>query len=336
MSLHPATMRALVFAGPAPDTGTSRIDKVDVPIPGPGQVAIDVDYAGVNFKDVMARRGDPGYVTSWPFVPGLDVAGHVRELGVGVTTLKVGDRVAAYTGAGGLAEVAVADARLTLPVPAGLDLRRAAAAPGALVSAELLLQDAGHLRPGETLLVHGATGGVGRAVAQLARRSGAGLVLGTVGSHSRTAPPASIGYDAVLVRGPELTANIRERTNGNGVDLILDPQGTALLETDLQVAAPGARIVLFGNAGGASLTALPPAQQLFAANVGIVGFSLAALVAAAPSRVAEAVARVLEHLADGHLDLDVITVDGLENAPAAQQRLADGRSPGKQIVRIGD
>ncbi len=335
MSHDRATMRALVFTGPAPDAGHSRVDKLDAPSPGPGQVSIDVEYAGVNFKDVMARRGDPGYVTGWPFVPGLDVAGHVRDVGAGVTTLEVGDRVAAYTGAGGLAEVAVADARLTVPVPAGVDLHRAAAAPGALVSAELLLQDSGRLRPGETVLVHGATGGVGQAVVRLARLAGAGLVLGTVGTHSRPAAGQSMGYDAILVRGPDLAAEIREQTAGGGVDLILDPQGTALLEPDLQVAAPGGRIVLFGNAGGAPLDPLPPLQRLFAGNVGIVGFSLAALVAAAPERVADALGRVIGHLAAGHLDVDVVAVEGLDNAAAAQQRLADGRSPGKQVVRVG-
>ena len=164
-------MRALVFTAPASDTSTSRVDHLDIPVPGRGQVSIDVDHAGVNFKDVMSRRGDSGYVTG---------------------RLKAGDRVAAYTGEGGLAEVAIAEANLTVAVPAGLDLQRAAAAPGALVSAALLVGNVGQPRAGQTLLVHGATGGVGQAVAQLAHLAGAGLVLGTVGSMSRAKVAASM------------------------------------------------------------------------------------------------------------------------------------------------
>jgi len=110
-----------------------------VPEPGPGELSIDVNFAGVNFKDVMARRGDAGYVNSWPFVPGMEVAGTVRALGPGVEGLAVGERVSALTGAGGLAEVAIAQAALTAAVPAGLDLARAAVAPGALTTAGLLL-----------------------------------------------------------------------------------------------------------------------------------------------------------------------------------------------------
>jgi NADPH:quinone reductase-like Zn-dependent oxidoreductase len=105
------------------------------PQPELAEVSIDVHYAGVNFKDVMARRGDPGYVPDWPFVPGLEVAGTVRALGSGVSTLEVDDRVTAFTYHGGLAEVAVAPAELTVRVPARLDLERAAAAPGALTTA---------------------------------------------------------------------------------------------------------------------------------------------------------------------------------------------------------
>ncbi len=328
------TMRALVFTGPAPSTSRTKIDEIAVPSPGPGQLSIDVTHAGVNFKDVMSRRGDAGYVDTWPFIPGLDAAGHVREVGEGVTAVGVGDRVAALTGTGGLAEVAIADADLTCPVPAALDLRRAAAAPGALVTAALLVEHIGRLRGGERVLVHGATGGVGRAVARLARLSGAGLVLGTTGSPSRAVPTSSLGYDAIEVRGPGLAERIRERTGGDGIDVVLDPQGSALLSLDMEVAAPGARIVVFGNATGAPFAALPPLGQLFAANVSIAGFSLAALAATAPTRVTAALAQVLQHLATGVLDVDIQTVDGLAGAPAAQQALAEGRAPGKQVVDV--
>ncbi|MGI8594604.1 MAG: quinone oxidoreductase family protein [Solirubrobacteraceae bacterium] len=328
------TMRALVFDGPALDARSTRVAAVAVPEPGAGEVAIAVDHAGVNFIDVMARRGDPGYVEAWPFVPGLETAGTVRALGPGVDGLVPGDRVAAFTGAGGLAEVAVARAELAVGVPAGLDLEQAAAAPGTLTTAALLLADAGRLRPDEVVLVHAAGGGVGRAVARLARRAGARLVLGTVGAAGRVAAAERAGYDAALVRGPGLAAAIRERTGGRGVDLILDPQGTALLDLDLDVAAPGARIVLFGNATGEPLAPLPPAAELFAANASIGGFSLSRLAATAPERVAAALRGVLDHLAAGELDVELSVVDGLAGAAEAQQALAESRGRGKHVVRV--
>lgn len=169
MTLTSPHMRALVFDGPAPDTRCTRVIQVPVPDPGPGQITVDVQYAGINFKDVMARRGDAGYVTRWPFVPGLEVSGIVRALGAEVAGLSVGDRVAAFTDSGGLAQVAVAPAELAVRLPEGLDLAAAAAAPGAMSTAALLVGEMGRLREGETVLVHSAAGGVGQAVVRLAR-----------------------------------------------------------------------------------------------------------------------------------------------------------------------
>lgn len=299
-------MRALVFDAPASDMSSTRIAELPIPDPGPGQVSIDVAYAGINFKDIMARRGDPGYVTGWPFVPGLEVTGRVRAVGTLVRGLQPGQSVAALTGAGGLAEVAVADAALTVAVPVGVSLDRAAAAPGALTSAALLVEEFARVRDGDVVLVHGASGGVGQAVGQLARSAGARLVLGTVGSPSR-ADAEQAGYDAVLVRGPQLVPAVEQRVGRGGVDVVLDPQGTALVDIDLRLSAPGARIVLFGNAAGGPLSPLPGLPSLMAANVSIAGFSLAALAAAAPGRVASALARVLDRLAVGDLDIELVT-----------------------------
>lgn len=328
------SMQAVVFDRSALDTTTSRVVAIPVPEPRADEIAVDVHYAGVNFIDVMARRGDAGYVESWPFGPGMEVAGSVRALGSDVEGLAVGDRIAAFTGSGGLAEVAVARAALVARVPNGLGLDLAAAAPGALVTAALLVDDAARVRRGEAVLVHSASGGVGQAIVQLARLAGARPVLGTVGRPNRVAAAERAGYDAVFARGTGLAEAIRERTLFRGVDVVLDPQGTAMLDFDLEVAAPGARIVLFGNAAGAPLAPLPPAGRLFAANLSVGGFSLSRLAAGAPERVAAALRRVLDHLAAGKLEVELSLVAGLAGAPEAQQALAEGRGPGKQVVQI--
>src|SRR3984885_2377870 len=99
---------------PSPGTDQTEVRKVDDLTPGPGEVTVDVAYAGINFMDVMARRGDPGYASGWPYVPGLEVSGSVREVGPGFTTLEPGQRVVAYTHGGGLAEIAGAQAGLVV------------------------------------------------------------------------------------------------------------------------------------------------------------------------------------------------------------------------------
>src|SRR5487761_1538209 len=288
------TMLALVFDAPASDTSASRVAEIGIPDPGPGEISIDVHHAGINFKDVMERRGDPGYVARWPFVPGLEVAGTVRMVGAGVDHLRIGDRVAAFTGAGGLAEVAVTPAELVVRVPGVVDL----------------------------------------AVARLGRRLGAGLLLGTVGGEGRVAAAERVGYDRVLVRGPTLAADIREVTGGRGFDVVLDPQGTTLLDVDLEAAAPGGRIVLFGNAPGTPLGQLPPPGRLLGGSLSIAGFSISSLAAAAPERVGAGLRRVLDLVAAGGLSLERTAVTGLAAAPEAQQALAEGRGLGKYVVAV--
>lgn len=327
-------MHALRFDRPAPDTQTTRVVEVPIPEPGPGQVAIDVHYAGLNFADVMVRRGDSIHGVVFPFVPGLEAAGLVRAVGAGVDGLAPGLPVTAFTTLGGLAEVALAPAALTVPVPDGLDLAAAAAAPGALTTAVLLVDEVARVRPGETVVVHSAAGGVGQALGRLARRRGAARIVGVVGDRSRVEAARAAGFDVVLVREPGLAERLLAADGDRRADVVFDPQGTALLDTDLQIAAPGARIVLFGNASGESPQALPALGQLMAGNVSIAGFSISSLAATAPDRLAEAIGNTLRLLADGSLTVDLRIVEGLAAAAAAQQDLAEGRGGGKIVVRM--
>jgi len=327
------SMQALVFDGPADDTSATRVATVDRPTPGPGQVAIAVDYAGINFKDVMARRGDPGYADTWPYVAGLEVAGEIVALGPGVDTVRPGQKVAALTNAGGLADVAIADSTLVTPLPPGLDPAVAAIAPGALTTAELLVRDVARVRAGDVVAVHSASGAVGAAIAPLARLAGDITLIGIVGSAARAQAALKAGYDSAHLRGPGLADSVRE-TAPTGVNVVFDPQGTESLESDLAILGPTGRIVLFGNAGGGSLGPLPATGRLYGGNAAIGGFSLAALSATDPARVRDAMARVFDHLATARLVVRPIVLDGLAGAPEAQQRLATGTGEGKYVVRV--
>ncbi|MEU3567471.1 zinc-binding dehydrogenase [Kitasatospora sp. NPDC036755] len=341
-------MRALVMTAPG-GAENSLVREVEAPRPGPGQVAIDVAYAGLNFVDVMTRRGDAAYAAEWPYRPGKEVSGTVRELGPGVTGPAVGDRVVAAPVGAGLAEVAVAEAALTVPLPDGVALREAAAVPLGLATALLLLTDAGRFTAGETVLVHSAGGGIGNAVARLVPLLGGGRLIGTVGRPEKASAAVASGYDHAFARGaaegpatggpaePDgpagLAGAIRAATGGRGVDLVLDPLGTAALELDLAVAAPGARIVLFGNAGGGAVADLPPLGRLMAGNLTVTGFSHRGLAATAPERLARAIGRALDLLAGGGLDLPVTELPGLDAVPAAHDAMQEGRATGKYVVR---
>jgi NADPH2:quinone reductase len=326
-------MRALVFDGPADDTSRTRVAELPVPDVQPAQVLIEVTHAGVNFKDIMVRRGDPGYAPCWPITPGLEIAGRASTIGANVREIDPGDRVVALTNAGGLAEYAIADAELVVPVPASVSLAAACVAPGALTTAELLVHDVARVRPGDVVVVHSAAGAVGAALAELAREVSDLRLIGIVGAQSRTAAARANGYEAVFVRSAALAEEVLDHLSGRRVDVVLDPQGTQWLEQDLAMLGTAGRIVLFGNAGAGELGQVS-VPLLYGANASVGGFSLAAMSARDPQRVRAAMLRVLDRMATGTSVGDHVAVDGLGMAADAQQRLADGAGEGKYVVYI--
>jgi NADPH2:quinone reductase len=326
-------MHALVMTEPSTGPEHTEVRTVPEPRAGAGQVTVDVAYAGVNFLDVMARRGDPGYAPSWPYAPGLEISGTVRELGSGVTGLREGQRVAAFTTGGGLADIALADAALTVALPEGVPLPVAAAAPLMLSTALLLLTDVARLQPGDSVLMHSASGGVGSAVAQLVSVLGGGLRIGTVGRPDKVADARRAGWDVALVRDDDVAGSVRAAAP-DGVDVILDPSGTGLLDLDLDIAAVRARVVLFGNASGGRPAPLPPLGRLIGGNVTLAGFSISRLTATSPQRAADALRRVLELVAEGAVDVSVTEIGSLGDVAVVHQLLAEGRGSGKYVVAL--
>lgn len=325
-------MRVLEMAAPALDASATEIVDRAPPTPGPGQVSIDVAFAGVNFIDVMARRGDAGYASGWPYVPGLEVVGTVRAVGDGVTEPRVGDRVAAGTAGGGFAEVAVVPSALAIAVPDAVASEQAAAAPLVFSTAVLLLEEVVRLRPGESVLMHSAGGGVGSAVAQVAAVVADAPRIGVVGEASRSDAAARAGWNHVVTTGAGPAA-VRELLP-EGVDAVLDPTGTVNLDFDLEVAAPGARVVLFGNPAGGAPPPLPPVGRLIGGNVGLFGFSISSLRRTRPTAVAAALQRSLALLAIGAVALDVTVVTGLDAVPDVHDALASRRGTGKYVARL--
>lgn len=297
------------------------------PRPGPGQLAIKVAYAGLNFAEVMGRRGDLGPRDD-PFVPGLEVAGHVCELGAAVTDFALGQPVCAFVDEGGYAQQAIADARLTFTIPDDTDagLMLAACTPTVGITAWSVLHRAARLSAGETVLVHAAAGGLGTLIGQLARELGAARVIGTVGSPAKVAYARAFGYHDVLLRE-------RFATDLAGVDVIIDSIGGAVREQSLDLLKPYGRLVVCGNA-----TAEPDfragAGDLMSRNAAVVGYSIGRLATRAPLKVREAGLEVLRLLHSGAARIDITEVIELDDIRDAHERLENGRTQGKLVMRI--
>ena len=326
-------MKAVSFAEPGATSELTSVSEIDTPVPAAGQTLVDVEFAGINYIDVMARRGDPGYASAWPYVPGLEVVGTVAATGSADSPHRVGQRVAALTPGGGLAQRALAEDALVVPLPEGVDGAVGAAAPLMLCTALLLLQDASRFAPGDTVLMHSVGGGVGSAVAQVAGALGGGRLVGTVSSPAKAAAARAAGWEHVLVRDALLSERL-DQVVPDGADVVLDPLGTMILEVDLEHAAAGARIVLFGNPGADTLADLPPVRRLIGGNLSVGGFSITRLAQAAPHRVARALREALTLLAEDRLEVPVTIVDGLDRVGEVHDLLARGGSTGKHVIRV--
>jgi NADPH2:quinone reductase len=304
------------------------------PEPGPGELTIDVAYAGVNFAEVMARRGDMGSRPQ-PFVPGLEVAGRVRALGEDVTEPAVGQPVCAFTETGGYAEIATARAILTFPLEGALaqDLLDAACAPAIVPTAWSMLRYAARLQAGESVLIHAAAGGLGTMAAQFARHLRAGTIVGTVGSPDKAEYARGFGYDHVIDRRG-FADEVRRLTDGRGVDLVLDSIGGEVREHSLEALAPYGRMLVHGNASqGADFTV--GAGQLMRTNAGMIGYSIGWLSDSHPGELRRAALEALNLLQYGAARLDITEVFDLDRVAEAHRRLESRTSRGKLALRVG-
>jgi len=233
----------------APDELKTR-DLPD-PVPGDGEIRIAVRAAGVNFADVMARLGLYPDAPKPPVVVGYEVSGVVDAVGGGVTTHRVGDRVVALTRFGGYADRVVVPAGFAFPIPDGLDYTTAAAIPVNYLTALIALYRMANVTAGETVLIHGAGGGVGFAATQLARLRGA-TIIGTASASKHDAIREHGVRHAIDYRTSDVVAEVRRLTNGRGVDVVLDPLGGRSFADSYRLLAPLGRLVMYGVSSIAS------------------------------------------------------------------------------------
>lgn len=323
-------MRAIVVE----ETGGPEVlrpAEIDVPEPKPGEVSIDVAYVGVNFADIKARSS--GYrVASLPYVPGLEVSGTIRTVGAGVSDLRPGQEVVAFSGSGCYAEVAVAPAANVFPLPGGISLRTGATLPVVLPTAHALVHEAGRLRGGETVLVQGAAGGVGVAVGQLARSAGAGGVYGVVSSKEKVEYALNYGYDEVFVSS-DFRADVLRVTGGRGVDLALDPVGGETFQRSLESLAAFGRLVSYGNASNAAPWQLGQ-SDLFPGARTVGAFSVLTLASTHPQALRELSARAFQLVVDGEVELPITAEFALEDAVEAHRLMETRTTTGKLLLRV--
>jgi len=181
--------------------------------------------------------------------------------------------------------------------------------------------------------MHSASGGIGSVVSQVAAALGSGRRIGTVGRPDKIAAGLAAGWDDVFAREAGLAEAVRT-VAPEGVDVILDPVGTALLDLDLSIAAPGGRVVLFGNAAGGTPAPLPPAGRLIGGNVGVLGFSMSRLSATAPKAVAAALATGLRMIAAAQIRPEVTIVEPLESVASIHDLLTAGQGSGKYVAKV--
>jgi NADPH2:quinone reductase len=306
--------------------------EIDEPEPGPGEVRIAVEAAGLNFADVMQRRGHYLGGPEPPYVPGLEVAGTVDAVGEGVDR-EVGDRVVSMLGSGGYAEKAVARADGLFDVPPSMSFAEAAGFPVQFLTAHCCLHEWGGMPTedaDERVLIQAAAGGVGSAAVQLADHAGA-ETFGTASTQEKLDLAERLGLDhPINYTEEDFAAVVDEATDGEGVDLVLDGVGGDVFESSLDALDFRGRLVTYGVASGDPAQA--DTRRLLFENKTVVGFHLGRAMRKDPPSVLSAVPDLTELLLTGEVEVVVGEQFDLEEAAAAHEYLEERRSVGKVVL----
>lgn len=316
-------MHAAVVHEPGPP-GVLRYEEVEDPSCHPRGVVIEVEAASIEGGDLRARALGP--LPRIPHVPGYQCAGVIREVGEAVSERSVGQRVVAVSASGSHAELRSVPVRATWVLPEGLGAEEAACIPVPFATAHDCLHEFGGVAPGETVLVQGATGGLGVAAVQLAKAAGA-TVIGTSSSEEKLARLAAFGLDHAVLAGDGSASAVRELTSDRGVDLVIDPVGGATLQQSLASLAYRGRAITVGNASRAE--GAVDISPLMSGNRTLRGVYLAAEQGANFARVEALIAGLLGRVAGGELrvliDRRFPLAEAAEAHAYAESRRALGR-----------
>ncbi|MFI7586127.1 NAD(P)H-quinone oxidoreductase [Spongisporangium articulatum] len=310
------------------------LDEVPEPVPQPGEVVVQVTAAGVNRADVVQRQGFYPPPPGAPAWPGLEVSGTIAALGEGVEGWTTGARVCALLSGGGYAERVAVPAGQLLPVPDDLDLVDAAGLPEVVCTVWSNVFMAAGLRPGEVLLAHGGSSGIGTMAVQLARELGATVAV-TAGSAEKLEACRALGASILVnYREEDFVEAVKAATDGRGADVVLDLLGAKYLARNVEVLATAGRLVVIGMQGG--VRAELDLGKLMAKRAAVMATSLRARPAAEKAAI---VASVREHVwplvVDGRVKPVVHERLPLAQARQAHELLESSQHIGKVVLTVG-
>ena len=309
---------------------TLVVDDVASLTPGKGQVVVAVEAAGVNFPDTLIIQGKYQFKPELPFSPGGEAAGVIKALGEGVTGWKVGDRVIATSTWGGFAQELVADANRLFAMPDGMDFVSASAFLLTYGTSYHALEDRAHIKPGETLLVLGASGGVGLAAVQLGKAMGA-RVIAAASTEAKLEVCRQNGADETInYAQDDLRARVKAITGGRGVDVIYDPVGGAMSEAALRDMAWNGRFLVVGFAGG-EIPKIPLNLTLLK-GCAIVGVFWGAFTRNEPERNADNNAELMQLFTAGKVKPHIHATYPLERVADALNEVTSKRVSGKVVL----
>ncbi|WP_170769124.1 NADPH:quinone oxidoreductase family protein [Ruegeria lacuscaerulensis] len=304
----------------------AQLCDIALPDPGPGQIRVAIKACGLNFADLLMQKGTYQDTPSAPFTQGMEISGVVDQLGPDVTTLSVGDRVAVYSGQGGLAEFGVFDADRAIPLPASTSFEDAAAIQIAYGTSHIALDHRARLQPGETLLVTGAAGGVGLTAVEIGKLMGATVIAQARGAEklevARTA-----GADHLIDASEDLRSRVKEF---GGADVVYDAIGGDVFQAAFRATNPEGRLLPIGFAGGD----VPqiPANHLLVKNLTVIGFYIGGYLRFRPQIVQDSFATLFRWHSEGKIKPHISHTLPLTEAAQGLQLLRDRAATGKVVI----
>lgn len=323
-------MRVIEIEGGSGPAEALRVAERPDPVAGAGQVVIRVRAAGVNRPDLLQRLGAYPPPPGASDILGLEVAGEIAQVGAGVTRWRVGDRVCALLGGGGYGEQALVDARHVLPIPEGLDFVQAAALPETVFTVFANVFEGGALRAGETLLIHGATSGIGVMAIQMAKAAGATVIATSRGANKARAA-AGLGADVSLdAKADDLEARIKA---AGGADVVLDMVGRDYAALNLDSLKAGGRWVVIASLTGAKVEM--DLQRIMLKRLTLTGSTLRSRSADEKARLTAAVeATAWPWIVSGAVRPPIHAVYPLAQAADAHAALEAGAHIGKIMLEV--
>jgi NADPH2:quinone reductase len=298
---------------------------------GPGQIAIDVQAAGVNFPDVLIIQNKYQFKPELPFTPGNELAGIVRAVGEGVTQFKAGDKVIAFVSHGAFAQQIAVPAQMAVPMPAGLDFDTAAAVTLTYGTSHHAVVDRAQLKAGETMLVLGAAGGVGLAAIEIGKALGA-RVIAAASTDEKLAVCKAHGADATINYGTQdLREAIKATTGGKGPDVIFDPVGGVYTEPAFRSISWRGRYLVIGFANG-EIPKLPLNLPLLK-GASLVGVFWGDFAKREPKANAAAMRQLIGWMAEGKLKPHISARYALAETPQALNDMAARKVTGKVVIQ---